>query len=849
MLKFITRTGSITSVMPRVYVSCHPDDFERHFRTICADIFAVYENCAIFYEEDPAKASDENELFMMLNEMRLFVVPVTRVLLSESSRAVNLELPFARRSNIPVLPIMTEPDDSGELTDAFNNTELFAGLQFLNRSDNDPTALRYEDKLATFLNSILVSEDEVKKIQNEFSSKIFLSYRKKDRKHAHELMRLIHRVDICRDTAIWYDEYLIPGESFDSNIKKALDESDLFVMSVTSSFEEPGNYVADYEYPDAVRKGKPLVAADMKHFDREALDNLETMYPGINVVMVDPDDKDKFGITLKQRLIEGAGIREGELLNDDGEHLYYIALAYRNGIRAEVDAVRAAEIFRLSADRGCFESYLRLIDMYRLGTGIEQDYEKALALCDKAAAALQLKVSLSMRNNNVLASVYTKRGEICQDMRDTAEALESFTAAYNVRGSMHHQFEDAPLGDFCESMITLVSSYFGLGMFEETKEIVEQFLSYTGILLKNGPDAEGTCEQDIGMLRIRARICSLMSALYIQLKLHSEAAIYARARIGALEKIEELTGEAGDLRFLADAYLGYADLLKNRDLNEASAYIDKHSEIRKRLSEFESAGSKTVSDAIDTFSIADNALLRACAGDPAAKKRAEDLYNEALDICERLMESRDRYNAIILTANVYKRFGEIEQAAGGSIGCALEHFKKALAVCREAEKEYRNDLQIMRVASGLLDRIGSVYLGTGDLSSATEYFTDALEIDMRSSRIAKDPPSKHNLAKSYMRFADVNKARGHQPVADVNNRSALKILEPLAQETDDYRILEDLALAYFRLGMSDRFKTEQKLDYCCKARATYLDLMAMTNNAAEYVNAYESVVKYISELS
>ena len=178
-----------------------------------------------------------------------------------------------------------------------------------------------------------------------------------------------------------------------------------------------------------------------------------------------------------------------------------------------------------------------------------------------------------------------------------------------------------------------------------------------------------------------------------------------------------------------------------------------------------------------------------------------------------------------------------------------EYFQKALAVCKEAEKEYRNDLQIMRVTSGLLDRIGSVYLEIGDLSNATEYFTDALETDMRSVRIAKDPQSKHNLAKSYMRFADVNKARGHQPVADVNNRSALKILEPLVEETDDYRILEDLALACFRLGMSDRFNKEQKLDYYSKARTAYQDLLALTNNATEYVDAYESVGKHISELS
>lgn len=54
MFQFITRTGKLTETMPRLYVSCHPEDFEQHFRLICSDIFEVQENCAIFYSDDPA---------------------------------------------------------------------------------------------------------------------------------------------------------------------------------------------------------------------------------------------------------------------------------------------------------------------------------------------------------------------------------------------------------------------------------------------------------------------------------------------------------------------------------------------------------------------------------------------------------------------------------------------------------------------------------------------------------------------------------------------------------------------------------------------------------------------------
>ena len=241
--------------------------------------------------------------------------------------------------------------------------------------------------------------------------------------------------------------------------------------------------------------------------------------------------------------------------------------------------------------------------------------------------------------------------------------------------------------------------------------------------------------------------------------------------------------------------------------------------------------------------------MRIAGGDSSAAERASILYDEVLDICKSLTDSRDRLNAILLTAHVYDRFGDMEKTLRRSGQKAVEYFKKALAICRDAEKEFRNDLRLMRVISEMLDQIGSIYLSADDLTKATRYFTDALEIDMRASRLHHDQYSVHNLAKSYMRCAEINSRRGHQPVANVNYKSALKILEPLADERDDYRIIEDLALAYFRLGMSDRLTTEQKLNYCSKASDAYHRLIEMTNSAEEYKRAYRSVQDYVNTIS
>ena len=64
-------------------------------------------------------------------------------------------------------------------------------------------------------------------------------------------MRLIHENKEFRDIAIWYDEFLVPGEGFNEAIVGAFRKSSLFAMAVTPHLEEEGNYVMRVEYPMA----------------------------------------------------------------------------------------------------------------------------------------------------------------------------------------------------------------------------------------------------------------------------------------------------------------------------------------------------------------------------------------------------------------------------------------------------------------------------------------------------------------------------------------------------------------------------------------------------------------------
>ena len=220
-LMYKTRGMSNPRGKSRVYFCCHPEDYPLYLEEIAGEILAK-QNCAFWYQLSPDGVLTEQEKDDLAH-MQLFVMPVTKRLLQTKNPALE-EFAFAVAHHIPVLPLMQE----GGLEDLFNRR--CGDLQFLDKYANDATAISYDEKLDKFLNSVLVGDELAAKIRAAFDAYVFLSYRKKDRKYAQELMRLIHKNDFCRDIAIWYDEFLTPGENFNDSIREALQKSGLFML-------------------------------------------------------------------------------------------------------------------------------------------------------------------------------------------------------------------------------------------------------------------------------------------------------------------------------------------------------------------------------------------------------------------------------------------------------------------------------------------------------------------------------------------------------------------------------------------------------------------------------------------
>lgn len=361
-MEFLTRGNSDPKGKPRVYISFLGSD-RAYFDALAEDILACCD-CALFYS---AEDTTQEEHAARLQHMQLMVVAVTGRLLAGGNRCVDVELPLATRAGIPVLPIVVEEG----LVEKFS--QVFGQRQFLDKTQNDATAIPYERKLAGFLGDVLVGSELAEKIRAAFDAYIFLSYRKKDRKYAQELMGLIHSIPDCRDVAIWYDEYLVPGEDFNHAIARALEKCDVFALAVTPNLLQPGNYVLENEYPEAVRSGKPILAAELVSTDRTAL---EENFDGIPAT-VDAYEPEALADALRCQL------RSIVLAENDNEpgHMFFIGLAYLNGIDVEVDREKALELIRKAALAGLPEAAKKLASMYRSGDGVlRDDYMSALWL-------------------------------------------------------------------------------------------------------------------------------------------------------------------------------------------------------------------------------------------------------------------------------------------------------------------------------------------------------------------------------------------------------------------------------------------------------------------------------------
>ena len=465
-LLYKTKSGGSPQDKPRVYFTCHPDDFDRTFTKVCEDIFKTHD-CAIYYTENMTELLPEETRELDLERMNMFVVPVTFKLMTTPNRANEFDLKFAKERNILILPIMFETG----IDSIYSLPENFGNRQYLTPFGQDQTAISYEEKLKKYLESTLFDDKTFERIRKAFDAYIFLSYRKMDRVYANDLMKLIHSEPKFRDLAIWYDEFLTPGEAFEKEIGSALSLSKLFAMVVTPNLTKytldgKPNYVMTEEYPKAkdtvlnTETGEklpilPVQVTDMGENEQKALTD---EFPDI------PRSVDGRKINeLSNAMYENLKRIALNKNNNDPEHNYLIGLAYLKGIDIETNPERGLELITSAAEEELPEAMVMIARMYHYGDYVSLDYHE------------ELKWRKRLYEYN--------RRELGEEHPDTLTSLGNLAVTYGNIGENKLEVEldkkiwvlrgkvlgvDHP--DTLTSLSNLASTYSDIGDYEKSQD-------------------------------------------------------------------------------------------------------------------------------------------------------------------------------------------------------------------------------------------------------------------------------------------------------------------------------------------------------------------------------------------
>ena len=810
MLEFKVKTRGDSSPQgkQRVYFCAHPEDHKRYFEHTC-ELILEKQNCAFYYDENPAAEVDKAELFSLLSEIQLFVIPVSVEFLTKPSRARDVELAYAMEKHIPVLPLM---QDSG-IDELFSR--VFGNMQYLDEHNRDSTAISFDEKLEKFLGSVLVGDELAEKVRKAFDAYIFLSYRKKDRIYAQQLMRLIHENDFCRDIAIWYDEFLTPGEDFNKAIEAALDHSKLFALAVTPNLINEENYVKNIEFPIARDSEKPMLPAEMVETDRK---ELAEKFKNIGEV-TDSRDREALGSALFKKL-EGIAKMEND---NDPEHNFFIGLAYLKGIDVEVDFERALKLITGAAEAELPEALEKLVEMYRTGTGVERDYLKAISWQEKL---VEVRKKLyegvqTEENSTALFVAMCDLGDYLKELAKLEKAKEVYLECLNFARAVEEKAKTA------ESRRNLSVSYNRLGdvyvsedRFDEAKEMYLKFFEIGKALAEETKTVESR---------------RILSASYDRLgDIYKAEDMLEKAKEMYLQSFEiskalaEETKTVESCRDLSVSYDKLGGIYKAEGKHkEAKEMYLQSFEISKSLAEETKTAESCRHLSISYSRLGD--IYKA----EGKLEKAKEMYLQCFEIDKALAEEtktmesrRDLSVSCVSLGGIYKSEGNLEKAKE----MYLQFFEISKALAKETKT-----VGPRRELSVSYDRLGGIYQAEGKLEEAKEMYLQGFEIRKALAEETKTIESRRDLSVSCNKLGDIYQAEGKLEEAKEMHLQCFEISKALAEETKTVGSRRDLSISCNKLG--DIYESEGKLE---KAKEMYLQGFEIFKALAEETRTINS---------
>ena len=733
-IQYRTKGNSSPNGKPRVYFTCHPDDFNLYFDSVCDDIFKS-QNCAIYYKENDC-ISDE-DLFSDLLHMNLFVIPVTKQFLSTPNPALDEDFRFAVQNHIPVLPLMQETG-----LDALF-AKVCGDIQYLDKTLLDRTAISYEKKLEDFLNSVLIGDELAEQIRSAFDAYVFLSYRKKDRKYANDLMRLIHKNDFCRDIAIWYDEFLTPGEDFNASIQDALLKSDLFVLTVTPNLVNETNYIMTTEYPMAMKTGKPILPAEMVRTDKGLLANQYQSIPSC----ADAHDES----ALSQALLDAVKRLAIQENDHSPQHNFFIGLAYLSGIDMEVDHTRAVELITSAAEAGLVEAVKKLMEMYRAGLGVVRDYNQSMVWNEKLLVLLE--------------QIYREDASL----PNLARLLEGY--------------------QFCGN------SYKAYGNIPKAKDKYSQCI-FTYM------EERASLENDKMLLVVLDAVnnccCRLADLLILEGDLDKAQQYYENALKSSLSLKKILDGmdvnPLRSLQLLACTYISLGSIFsQKKNILKARECFEQAADLWKEVMEQDDSAVVRQSLAICYSDIGDTYVAE------GNTRRAYRYYSDGMELHTEVYAELGTPSALVYLADANGRIGDI-YFTDGNLKEALPYYQKRLKYAEEVFLATGLLAHQRSLAYSYL-ALGKALTTAGALKDAWNYFKKCIELYTELVKESDTPQATSDLAAGYegaglflTRLQRFDDARAYY-------QKAASLREPLTQKASHTENLIELANDYDELGI------------------------------------------------
>lgn len=785
-LNYKTRGMSSPQGKQRVYFTCHPADFGLYFEKISEEILKL-QNCAIWYDKelDEAEAVD-------LSQMQLFVIPVTSRFLYEKNRALDSDFRYALEHHIPILPIMQQ---SG-LVESFNR--ICGDLQWIDPYAQDETAISYAEKLSRFLDSVLVGDELAEKVRAAFDAYIFLSYRKKDRKYAKELMRLIHKNEFCRDIAIWYDEFLIPGENFNEAIEEALKKSGLFTLAVTPNLVNEDNYVMTTEYPMAKAQGKVILPVEMVATDQEELQKKYTEIPKC----VDVQDE----TVLSEELlacIQKMAIKEND---HSPEHNFFIGLAYLGGIDVEVNHERAVTLITGAAEAELPEAMEKMVAMYRNGEGLARDYKEAVKWQEKLVAYLkeEYKTNKTSQTGHTLLLKMTQLGNALKEMEEEGRSLEVFEECVKYGEEIAGTFEiEQNYQDLSIAYNKLASAYQKIGEQDKALKLYATDMALCEELVKK-----------VGSVYLRdlSKSYENFANIYFRAGMFSKARNYLDK---ALEVREQLASSSDGKRRYEDLAVCYTNIgkvcLREEKFEEAKSFLEKAISLNEKLVE-EQPDSVRMSFLINSYDVMGDTWRTQ--GNYA---KAQIYYVKSMEIKELLATETESVENFRQLAEAYEYVGTIYKELSEP-DSTIHYYEKAFYV-RKKLAELIGTLDSRYTLLGSICVLGEAYFEVKDWENARVCFERmekmAVETLEQTGNIAEN---RRNLVIAKVKLGKVYQKEGKLDIARIYYEKALEITKEIQKEEDTRRIRSDIALCYTNLG--DICQEEGRLE---EARNYFVD--------------------------